>query len=107
MMPDAAGSEEKLVDHFDRQYRNEKLYTVMKLTKENNMHLEETVEGPARMQQVNDNPGGPGFHSARIAEAHKMEIWGSGFKDEGADFCEFRLIDNKGRTMQKRRISGY
>jgi hypothetical protein len=108
MMPDAVGaSEGSLVDHFDRQYRNEKIFKVMKLTKENTMHLVDTAEGPVQMQRMNDTIGGPEFHTVDIAAAHKMEAWGSSINDEGEDFAEFRLISAKGTVMKTRKLKGY
>jgi hypothetical protein len=108
MIPDAAQlPDDKLVDHFDRQYRNEKMFKVMKLTEENRMYLVDTAEGPVQMQRMNDTIGGPGFHTVDIAAATKMEAWGSSVTDEGEDFSEFRLIDEKGWIMKKRKVTGY
>ena len=108
MIPDVAHMpDDKLVDHFDRQYRNEKMFKVVKLTKENRMYLFDTAEGPVAMQRMNDTIGGPEFHTARIAQAVKMECWATAANEPSPDKCEFRLIDKDGNTIQKRTMDNY
>jgi len=51
-------------------------------------------------------PFGPGFTPGEVSEATRMEVWGSSFKDDGDDYCEFRLFkDNE--LIATRRVEGY
>ena len=52
-------------------------------------------------------PLGPGFQAAKLEKADHMEVWGSGFSDPGADYCEFRLFDAEGQKIASRRVEGY
>jgi hypothetical protein len=72
------------------------------------MHLIATQEG--RTMQDNalaPRPFGAGFDAKTVAKAVKMEIHGSGVDDEGADFCLFKLFDEKGDVVAERKIPGY
>lgn len=52
-------------------------------------------------------PFGPGFSQDEIDKSSSMEIWGSSIKDDGADFCEFKLKDKDGNVIATRCIGGY
>lgn len=52
-------------------------------------------------------PFGPGFTDEQIKQAERMEIWASRVNDPCADFTEFRLLDNGGGVVAKKRIGGY
>ena len=52
-------------------------------------------------------PFGPGFAPAEAEAAVTMEVWGSGFNDPGADFCEFRLFDSTGQQIAVKRREAY
>lgn len=51
-------------------------------------------------------PFGPGFTVQEVQRAERMEVWGSGIKDPGGDYCEFRLMEGK-KVLATRTISGY
>jgi len=48
----------------------------------------------------------PAFDKQAVAEADKLEVWGSSFADGGEDFTEFRLI-KAGTVICKKCMSGY
>ena len=39
-------------------------------------------------------------------EADRLEVWGSSFQDDGADFCEFRFFKND-QLIHKVKVDGY
>jgi hypothetical protein len=49
----------------------------------------------------------PKFSDEEVAKATKMEVWGTTFDHPGADFCEFRLINEKDEIILKTRVDGY
>jgi hypothetical protein len=51
-----------------------------------------------------DNP--PETLLDQFREADRLEVWASSFKDEGEDFCEFRLIKDD-KTVLTQRANGY
>lgn len=82
------------------------------------MHLIETVKKDLdahgrtlKEKAMLGAPFGPGFPEELAVQADYMEVWGSGFKDPGPDFCEFRLFkgDPKAATerIATRRLNGY
>jgi hypothetical protein len=74
----------------DRRAR--KVYLIRRTTNQSEMTL--------------PTPFGPGFTD--IPEGTIMEVWGSSIKDDGGDFCEFRLLDKDGtQAFRTKRIGGY
>ena len=59
------------------------------------------------LQQVCRDPFGPQFPKSTAAHAIKMEVWGSSFNDAGEDFCEFRLFNENGTMISKKRKAGF
>lgn len=65
--------------------------------KEGRMNLQaKFLAGRAKKQAAAPPPFGPAFPAEIIAKIETLEAWGSGFKDPGPDFCEFRAYDAKG-----------
>ena len=71
-----------------------------------NLHAKFTGER-ARKQAVLQPPFGPGFDAGIVGKTETVEVFGSGFKDPGSDFCEFRAFDAKGELISTGRIGGY
>ena len=68
-------------------------------------YLHETKTGAdAREAAARLPPFGPGINRADI---HLLEVWASGFKDPGDDYCEFRVFDAGGQLLATRRLDGY
>lgn len=61
----------------------------------------------AFMQEACRSPFGPKFDKITAARAAKMEVWGSSFNDDGEDFCEFRLFNEKGTQIATKRVTGF
>ena len=69
------------------------------------MYLIERVTEKQAMQQP--APFGPGVPGDVAARTDRVEVWGSSFDDNGADFCEFRLFDAQGNLIAVNRVAGY
>ena len=41
-----------------------------------------------------------------INQCDKCEIWGTSFKDDGADYCEYRFFKDD-KPIGQQRVSGY
>lgn len=52
-------------------------------------------------------PFTPDFPKDEVAQAVKLEIWGSDYDEPGGDYCEFRLIGKDGVQISAARVSGY
>ena len=46
------------------------------------------------------------FPEEEVDKSDRLEIWGSSFKDNGDDCCEYRLMKGK-ETLVKRTVKGY
>ena len=71
------------------------------------MHLVEQILTGVKHKAVEGPPFGPGFSEEIAEQASKMEVWGTGIKDPGPDYCEFRLIDDGGQQIAAKRVGGY
>jgi hypothetical protein len=68
-------------------------------------YLYETKTGDdARKAAATKPPFGPGIDRPDI---HRFEVWASGIKEPGADYCEFRVFDEGGKLLDTRRVKGY
>lgn len=71
-------------------------------------YLMEVQTGEAARQLVRRaRPLGPGFPEETALKAEKVEVHASTFTDPGPDWCEFRLFDQSGQLLEKRRVDGY
>jgi len=70
------------------------------------MHLIDRYEGNEEVKIVAGCFLGVKFSDDEIAQADRMEVWGSSFKDPGPDFCEYRLVKD-GETFAKQRTEAY
>jgi hypothetical protein len=71
------------------------------------MYLGETIAGAGLQDKATLRPPfGPGFSATEAADADKMEVWHTQFKDPGPDYSEFRLFKG-GRQVGSKRIDGY
>lgn len=70
------------------------------------MYLGETHEGEAARDHLR-GPFVPDFAGAVIEAVEKVELWHSSIDDQGDDFNEWRVFDEEGRLISKRRQSGY
>ena len=72
------------------------------------MKLEATFEGVrARKQASAPLPFGPAFDATIVERTETLEVHGSGLKDPGTDFCEFRAMDAGGTILATKRVKGY
>lgn len=46
------------------------------------------------------------FPEADVDRADRLEVWGSSFKDNGDDCCEYRLM-NDDKLVSKKIVRGY
>jgi hypothetical protein len=46
------------------------------------------------------------FPEAQVDEADRLEVWGSSFKDNGDDCCEYRLMNGE-KLVATRTMKGY
>ena len=67
----------------------------------------ETHEGVEAIMRVNIGFAGPQFGPEKIAQAVKMEVWGSSFSDPGPDWCRFDLLDAEGTRIATHTSPGY
>jgi hypothetical protein len=68
-------------------------------------YLYETKTGAdARETAARKPPFGPGIDRVDI---NRLEVWASGLKDPGDDYCEFRVFDADGTLLASRRVEGY
>lgn len=61
----------------------------------------------ARQSAASKPPLGVGFSAAIVSKTETLEVYGSGLKDAGPDFCEFRAIDAGGNIVGTKRLNGY
>ena len=52
-------------------------------------------------------PMGPNFSKEHAEQATSLELWGTSFSDQGADYCEWRLYDADGVLVDRKRVEGY
>lgn len=72
------------------------------------MHLlSATVGDAARAACAARPPFGPGVSADELAAITSCETWGSGIKDPGDDYCEFRTFGADGKPLKTYRIEGY
>ena len=71
------------------------------------MYLFEKVTKDVVQRATASKPFGPAFDEERAKKAIRMEIWCSNYTDIGDDFAEFRLIDEIGLELGRKRIIGY
>lgn len=72
------------------------------------MHkIDELTGDNARILCLSKPPFGPGAGAAETAQVERIEIWGSGIKDPGPDYCEVRTFDAAGAALKIYRIEGY
>ena len=71
-------------------------------------HKLSDADGEEAKKQASERaPFGPGFPEPVVAMTVRLEVWGSSFKDDGGDWCEFRAFDAQGKSLATRRIDGY
>jgi hypothetical protein len=70
------------------------------------MYLYDTLPKD-KLRETTKCPFGPRFDDELVNRAEKMEIWATSIKDPGDDYCLFRLIDPRGKTIAEKRINGY
>jgi len=66
-------------------------------------HVDELAQRSAKTNP----PFGPGLPADIVEKIVKLEMWGSSFKDPGADWCEFRAFNAEGEKIAERRVAGY
>ena len=42
-----------------------------------------------------------------VKKISEVQVWASSFTDEGADFCELRVIGLKGDVLRTQKVEGY
>jgi hypothetical protein len=71
-------------------------------------HLIDKHEGEtAKTVAATAAPIGPGFPADVIEKMARLEVWGSGFKDPGPDYCIFKAFDAEGKEIRTRTVGGY
>jgi len=71
------------------------------------MHLLSTQTGQTMVNTATAAaPFGAGFTPEQVATADKLEMWGTGIKDAGDEYCEFRLFSN-GVIVDTKKVMGY
>jgi len=61
----------------------------------------------ARKEAAAKPPFGAGFPAEIVARTETLEVHGSGLKDAGADYCEFRAFDANGTLLGTKKVKGY
>lgn len=61
----------------------------------------------ARKEAASKPPFGAGFKAEIVAKTETLEVHGSGLKDAGGDFCEFRAFDANGTLLGTKKVKGY
>lgn len=70
------------------------------------MHIYETIQGESAVkfceEKLKLDPT-----KFDLATVDRVEVYGTDIDDPGEDYCEFRVIDSKEKTLAVRREMGY
>jgi len=55
---------------------------------------------------ASERPFGPGFDANTVSTCDTLEVWGTGFLDEGNDYCLVKLFRD-GKLIGERKVDGY
>ena len=70
-------------------------------------YLIDQCEGDLARQMAMSPQWGLGMSTVEAAAVSRLEMWGSSFKDPGADWCELKAFDAQGALLKSRRVEGY